>query len=291
VSGGPDSIALLQGCARAAATLRPDWHLTVAHLDHALRPESADDAAFVADAARATGLPFVQRRTDVAALARDENRSLEDAGREARYRFLDEVAPPGSLIVTAHTADDAAETVLLNLLRGSGLAGARGMPMRRGRIVRPLLHERRATLRSLLDAAGVAYRDDPSNVDPAYLRNRVRHELLPLLEQIRPGGVGRIGQFARLAADDDALLDELAAADLERRTGDDGSIDWRDPPDVGLGRRVLRRAIGEPAPTAERIDALLDAAEGGRGGRTIELGGRRSASVLRRRITIARPPD
>ena len=284
VSGGPDSMALMHGAARLAS--RGNWRVTVAHLDHALRPDSAQDATFVADAAAALRLPFESRRADVAALARGEGRSIEDAGREARYRFLEEIAPDGALIATAHTADDAAETVLLNLMRGSGLGGVRGIPARRGRVVRPLLGERRATLRALLDAAGIAYRLDPTNTDPAHLRNRVRAELLPLMEELRPGAVERIGQFSRLAAEDDELLDEIAAAELVRRTTAAG-IDWHDPPAPALGRRVLRLAIGLPAPPAERIEALLDAAGGERGGVRIELGGRRSASVRERRIVIA----
>ena len=281
VSGGPDSMALLHGAARAGG-----WHLTVAHLDHALRPDSTDDVSFVADAAAALRLPCELRRIDVAALARAEGRSIEDAGREARYRFLEEITPEGAFIATAHTADDAAETVLLNLLRGSGLAGVRGIPARRGRIVRPLLMERRQRLRSLLDAGGIAYRLDPSNEDPAYLRNRVRGELLPLLEDLRPGAVDRIGQFAQLAADDDELLDALASAELARRTSPDGAIDWHEPPGAALGRRVLRLAVAHPAPSAERIDALLEAATGVRGGIRIELGGGRSASVRERQIRI-----
>jgi tRNA(Ile)-lysidine synthase len=287
VSGGPDSMALLHGAARVVASGRRRWALTVAHLDHALRPDSADDATFVTDAAAALGLPAKVQRTDVGALARTEGRSIEDAAREARYRFLEDVAPTGGLIATAHTADDAAETVLLNLLRGSGLAGARGMPARRGRVVRPLLGERHDNLRRHLDEAGIGYRLDPSNTDPAHLRNRVRAELLPLLEDLRPGVVERLGRYARLASDDDGLLDEIAAAELARRTGADG-IDWRDPPSAALGRRVLRLAVGDPAPAAERVDALLEAANGDRGGVTIELGGGRSASVLRRRVTIVR---
>ena len=149
VSGGPDSMALLHGAARLVETDARTWHLTVAHLDHALRPDSADDARFVADAAEALALRFESLRTDVVALARDEGRSIEEAAREARYRFLEAVAPEDALIATAHTADDAAETVLLNLLRGSGLSGVRGIPPRRGRIVRPLLDVRRVTLREL----------------------------------------------------------------------------------------------------------------------------------------------
>jgi tRNA(Ile)-lysidine synthase len=286
VSGGSDSTALLHGAARLAASGASQWQLIVAHLDHGLRADSGDDAAFVADAAASLGLRCEVRTTDVAALARVEGRSVEEAGREARYRFLEEVAPEGALIATAHTADDAAETVLLSLLRGAGLAGARGIPARRGRVVRPLLGDRRATLRGLLDAGEIAYRDDPSNTDPTYLRNRVRGELMPLLEELRPGAVGRIARFARLAAADDALLDDLATAELERRTGDDGTLDWHDPPGPALGRRILRLAIGQPAPSAERIDALVDAATGNRGGLTIELGAGRVASVRGRRIQI-----
>ena len=284
VSGGPDSMALLHGAARLVESGSRTWRLTVAHLDHGLRAGSADDAAFVTAAADALGLPSELRRTDVAALARAEGRSIEDAGREARYRFLAEVAPDDALILTAHTADDAAETVLINLLRGSGLSGARGIPARRGRIVRPLLGQRRATLRALLDAAGITYRLDPSNEDPAYLRNRVRGELMPLLEELRAGAIDRIGQFARLAADDDELLGILAAAELARRRMEDGGIDWHDPPGHALGRRVIRLAVGDPTPSAERIEALLEAAAGRRGGVRIEIGGGRVASVRGRVI-------
>jgi len=287
VSGGPDSMALLSGAAQLVATGRCRWRLTVAHLDHGLRPGSADDGRFVADAAAALGLPAEIRRADVAALARREGRSIEDAGREARYRFLDEVAGERVLIATAHTLDDVAETVIINLLRGSGLGGMAGIPARRGQIVRPLLAERRGTLLTLLDAAGVAYRLDASNDDPAFLRNRVRAEVLPVLESLRAGAVERIGRYSALAADDDALLDELAAADLTRRTDVDGAVDWREPPNRALGRRVLRLATGDPVPSAERIEALLDAAEGPRGGVVIELGGGRVASVKGRRIRIA----
>ncbi|MDQ3689289.1 MAG: tRNA lysidine(34) synthetase TilS [Chloroflexota bacterium] len=272
-------MALLHAAARLVQTDARHWSLTVAHLDHGLRPDSADDAAFVADAAAALRLPSRLGEADVRALARDEGRSIEEAAREARYRFLEALAPEDALIATAHTADDAAETVLLNLLRGSGLSGVRGIPPRRGRIVRPLLTERRHDLRAVLDAAGIAYRLDPSNDDPSFLRNRVRAELLPLLEELRPGAVERIGGFSRLASGDEMLLEELAAAELARRSTPDGGVQWRDPPRVALGRRVLRLAIGDPPPSAERIEALLEVAAGDSGGLRIELGGGRVASV------------
>lgn len=288
VSGGPDSIALLHG----AALLAPEraWRLTVAHLDHALRPTSAEEAAVVAATAAGLALPVEVRRTDVAALAAAEHRSIEDAGRQARYRFLEDVAAgrgPRTLIATAHTADDAAETILLRLARGTGLRGLRGIPARRGRIVRPLLHVRRGVLRDALEAAGIPYAIDPSNADPAHARNRVRGELLPALERLNPAAVEALVRFGRLAADDDDLLDALAAAELARRRDAAGrGIDWHHPPARALGRRVLRLALGEPAPSAERVEALLDAAEGPRGRVAIELGSGRRASVRERRIRL-----
>ncbi len=288
VSGGPDSTALLHGAARLSPPR--GWRLAVGHLDHALRPGSADEAVAVAAAARGLGLPVEVRRTDVRALAAAEHRSVEDAGRQARYRFLGEAAArlgPDALIATAHTADDAAETVLLRLARGSGLRGVRGIPQRRGSIVRPLLWARRATLRAALDAAGIGYVTDPSNADVAHARNRVRADLLPALERVNPAAVDALLRFGRLAADDDDLLDALAAAELAGRTdAEEASIDWHDPPTRALGRRVLRIAVGEPAPSAERIEALLDAAEGPRGGLSIELGGGRMALVRQRRIRL-----
>jgi tRNA(Ile)-lysidine synthase len=288
VSGGPDSTALLHGAARLAP--ERGWRLGVAHLDHALRVESADEAAAVAAAAARLGLPVEVRRTDVRELAAAEHRSVEDAGRQARYRFLEEVATrlgEDALIATAHTADDVAETILLRLARGSGLRGARGIPARRGRIVRPLLGARHAALRAALDAAGIGYLADPSNTDAAHARNRVRADLLPALERVNPGAVEALLRFGRLAADDDDLLDALAATELSsRRDPEDRAIDWHGPPARALGRRVLRLALGDPAPSAERIEALLQAAEGPRGGVTIELGDGRVATVAQRRIRL-----
>ena len=288
VSGGPDSTALLHGSVAAAANR--GWQLSVAHLDHALRDTSADEAAAVAAVAAGMGLAAEVRRVDVAGLAAAEHRSLEDAGRQARYRFLEEMAAArgtDALIATGHTADDVAETILLRLARGSGLRGLRGIPPRRGRVIRPLIGARRADLRAALDAAGIAYLVDPSNADPAHARNRVRAELLPAIERLNPAAVEALIRFGRLAADDDDLLDALAAAELAaRRDPADASIDWHRPPARALGRRVLRLAIGEPGPSAERIETLLRAAEGPRGGIRIELGGGRSASVRERRIRL-----
>ncbi len=288
VSGGPDSMAMLH----AVASLAPEmgWDLTVAHLDHALRAESADDARFVADAASALGLPSRARRTDVAALAASNREGLEEAGRRARYAFFTDVAARlarGALVLTAHTADDQVETILLHLARGSGLAGLRGIAERRGSLVRPLLRARRAELRGALDAAGIAYRDDPTNSDEVFARNRARSELVPALERLHAGAIPSVMRLARLLAADDELLETLAATALASRRRPDGRVDWSDPPPQALARRALRQAAGEPAPTAERIEALDAAARASRGGTTVELGGGRTATVRRHTITLA----
>ncbi|HEX3218412.1 MAG TPA: tRNA lysidine(34) synthetase TilS [Candidatus Limnocylindria bacterium] len=293
VSGGPDSTALLHGAYQLVQSRTRGWRLTIAHLDHALRESSEADASHVGHVAGSLGIPFRSERVDVAALARTEGRSLEDAGRQARYRFLERVAEelgPGVLIVTAHTADDVAETILLRIVRGSGLRGLRGIPARRGRVIRPLLGEPRATLRAALDSAGIEFLEDPTNADPAAAdRNRVRAEVLPALERVNPRTVDALVRLGGLAADDDEALDGFAAGELARRRTADG-IDWHQPPMRAIGRRVLRLAIGDPAPSAERIEALLDAAEGPRGGLTIELGAGREASVSER-VIVLRPPN
>ena len=294
VSGGPDSTALLHGAARLVATGARDWKLVVAHVDHQLRAGSYDEAERVELMADVLGVDWLVHGTDVADWARQWGRSLEDAGRRVRYRFFEDVAKdlgPTALIATAHTADDLAETILLRIARGSGLRGLRGIPPRRGRVIRPLLPIRRAELRAALDEAGIAYYLDPTNEDPTYAeRNRIRGEVMPALERINPRVVEALQRLSANAAADDDLLDALAAGELARRRSADG-IDWRQPPDRAIGRRAMRLAAGEPAPSAERIEALLDAAEGPRGGLTVELGGGREASVRERRIVISSPHE
>lgn len=287
VSGGPDSIALLHLALRAARST--GWRLTVAHLDHGLRADSGADAAFVADAAAALGLTAEVRRTDVAALAVERGDGIEEAGRVARYALLDALvaaAPAGAVAMTGHTLDDQAETVLLHLARGTGLAGLSGIAERRGAVVRPLLRMRRAALRAALDAAGIAYRLDATNADARFSRNRARADLVPLLESLHPGATEAIGRAARLAAADDVALGAVAATALAARRTADGWLTWTDPPPRAIGARILRQAIGAPAPAAERIEALLAAAASGRGGRTVELGDGRRALVRRHRVRI-----
>jgi tRNA(Ile)-lysidine synthase len=218
VSGGADSVAL----ARAAQMARDAGagRLVIAHLNHCLRGAESDaDEAFVVDlAANFRGVELRRDKIDVAAEAERTGENLEATARALRYKWLAGVAREFLLtrVATGHSADDQAETVLHRLIRGSGLQGLRGIAARRPltgdvELVRPLLGTTRAEILSFLQALGQPYREDSSNRDPRFTRNRIRHELLPLLaSRYNPGIVRILGRLAAQA--DEAYREEEAAA-------------------------------------------------------------------------------
>ncbi|MHB8600981.1 MAG: tRNA lysidine(34) synthetase TilS [Ktedonobacteraceae bacterium] len=188
VSGGADSLCLLHILNRLCGPGKryPQVQLHVAHLNHQLRgAESERDAAYVEQIANTWGLPITIAAVDVSTFARSEQLSLEEAARIARYRFLREVAQ-GQPIAVAHNADDQVETLLLHLLRGGGLASMVGMQPRRGDIIRPLLAVHRSAILAYCREQAIVPVEDSSNADTHFLRNRIRHELLPLLESMNP---------------------------------------------------------------------------------------------------------
>ncbi len=237
VSGGADSTALL------ALAVAAGCRATAVHVDHGLRPDSAAEAEVVAASAGALGAGFQAARVVVA-----DGPNLEARARAARYSVL----PAGAL--TGHTADDQAETILVNLLRGSGLDGVAGMRPER----HPLLRLRRAETRALCAELGLPTVEDPSNADPRHRRNRIRHELVPLLDAIAERDVrallARQAEVMRAEAD---LLDELA-----------GAVDPTDaaalaaaPP--ALARRAIRRWLADPyPPDAAGVERVLAVARG-----------------------------
>ncbi|MFZ1946114.1 MAG: tRNA lysidine(34) synthetase TilS [bacterium] len=185
VSGGPDSVALLHALVSLKATYRLDLHL--AHLEHGLRGEAAlADMEFVQALGRDLGLSVTARRVDVAELASKSSLPVEAVARKLRYAFLEEVAGDigAAKIATGHNANDQAETLLLNLIRGSGISGLRGIrPAIEGKIVRPLIEAKREEILAYLTERGLDYRTDLTNADEVYDRNRVRMSLVPLLEK------------------------------------------------------------------------------------------------------------
>src|SRR5262245_44325761 len=184
VSGGSDSVAL----SHLMMSLDRAGHFQVAafaHFNHQLRADADRDERFCTDLAASLGRPLIVDRGDVAELARREHLSIEDAARRLRYRFLERarVQAGADVVALGHTRDDQADTFLLRLLRGAGARGLAGMHPRRGVIVRPLLDCRRSTLREYLEDNGLSFVHDSSNEDVSVPRNRVRAELLPLLEE------------------------------------------------------------------------------------------------------------
>lgn len=308
VSGGADSMALLH--ALHALAPRRRWRLAVAHLDHGIRGKaSRDDDAFVRKAARQLGLPCVAGRASVPALARRSGLSLEMAARHARYAFLARTARKvgAGYVVTAHTADDQAETFFLKLLRGAGrgaLAGIRevaplaGMtevrPVPTQTVVRPMLGITRREVVDYLGAIGATWREDATNADPAFLRNRIRNELLPLLEQAySPGIRDVVRRMSDVLAAEEAWMDALARELLDpcRLEGGQG-LDLA--PLAGQSdaarRRVIRlwlAACGVPESAVDYDAVARVEATGGRkaGARMVDVGGgwsvERSHEILR----------
>src|SRR5919112_5974373 len=209
VSGGPDSVALL----RVIVAL--DGEPVVLHLDHGLRgEESREDAEFVRGLCGRLGV-----RCEVHRLGLDGGSNLQERAREERYRLAEEVIVRLGLevVATGHTADDVAETVLMNLARGAGLRGLAGIPPVRGRIQRPLIGCTRREILGYLKELDQPYRTDPTNLTGKYTRNRVRLEVLPVLEGLYPAAVGNIARAASLVREDVEILEDLATPTVEMR--------------------------------------------------------------------------
>ena len=296
-SGGQDSSCLLHALSRSRTPLE----VVAAHVDHALRPDSAETAARAKQAATAMGVACEVRRVDVGAYRRGLPAwSVQQAARAARYQVLARVAQEqrAAAVLVAHTADDQAETVLLNLLRGSGLAGLAGMPLdeepdprRFGppladlsvwdgghfRLARPLLRVTRATTLAYCAEAGLTVIEDASNQSRDFTRNRVRLDLLPALERYNPGIREVLARTADVAAEDLAALEAMVDAIYTRlaRTSQSDTVEFDlhlfQAQPRALQRRLLRRGLQSllgnlvdvrAAPIEDALDMVRSAAPG-----------------------------
>ncbi len=324
VSGGPDSLCLLH----VLLTLRGefDCELRVAHLNHQLRGAEADaDAEFVSDLATQWKLPCTIGSRDVKALARENKLSLEEAARQARYAFLAEVAAAhGSrTIAVAHNADDQAESVLMHFLRGSGTAGLRGMlpkielsklqitnhklqtPRPDLMLIRPLLGVPRADVEHYCREHALQPRFDVSNLDTTFFRNRLRHELIPLLETYNPNIRQVLRRTAEvISAEAEALRDALESAWRAAIVFESNGVitfslpAWRGLP-LALQRATLREAIRRLRPSLRNINFVhvedaVSQLQAARTGARLTLPQRLALRVDYRAFTIAdttREPD
>jgi tRNA(Ile)-lysidine synthase len=269
VSGGADSVCLLHLLLELKEELGAELH--VAHLDHQLRgADSRADARYVSNLARRLGVPATIERCDVRDYHAGQGASLEESAREVRYAFLAEVAVAigADRVVTGHTLDDHAETVLMHLIRGTGTGGLRGLqPVNSWQtkagsltIVRPLLELTREETSEYCRHRHLRPRLDVSNLSLSPLRNRIRHQLLPTLKGYNPRIVDALVRTARIAGDDLHLLDELAAQswrEVVRRQADTfifNKTGFLELP-VSLQRSLIRRAIGELLGNLKDIEA------------------------------------
>ena len=265
VSGGRDSVCLLH----YLATMPRDFSVAAAHLDHGQRPTAGRDVAFVRQLCRELDVPLTVERADVPALARQRGVGLEEAGRMARYDFFRRTADSlgAQRIATAHHAADQAETVLLNLVRGTGMQGLAGIPPVRGRIVRPLLETSRDDIETYLKTHGLSHVEDETNRDTSLGRNRLRREVMPGLLSLHPGAAASICRTAELLRREDAFLDSLAAAYLPREGLSASRERLLSAPEV-LRLRALRLLagrlpVGKKDFTAAHYRAMAELLEGG----------------------------
>jgi len=253
VSGGVDSVALLH-VLKELASLSLALH--VAHLNHLLRPEAGEDALFVQRLAHRWGIRVTIGYADVKRLAARMKTGIEDAGRFARYRFLHHVARKvgAERIAVAHHAGDRVETILLNILRGTGPSGLSGIPVQNGPVVRPLLCATREEIEDYCRKVGLDWRTDPSNLSVNYLRNKIRHQLLPLLKkEFNPQVEQALLRLGDIVEEEDSFLNDHVlkiAGKLvkERRAGE---VKFDLPGFLGLPlavqRRLLRVAMSDAA--------------------------------------------
>ncbi len=301
VSGGPDSMALLHILQQAAEQY--GCFLAVVHVDHQLRGDTAkQEAAFVAKWCQEQDLPCVVYTRDVQALAKERGLSLEAAGHEARFAAFREAAAQfgANKLALGHHRDDRAETVLLHLLQGTGLDGLAALPPQEGWIIRPLIEAGKSELVAYCEAQSLPYFLDASNEDTRYLRNRIRHQLLPLLaEEYNPKIRAALVRLAETAEEDSRYLEvqaRAALADCAQSTPEAVQLmlpKWRKLP-LALQRRVLRLAYislagGGQGLSYQQTEALLALAQADKGAKRLSLPGGISAVKSYSTLVMMRP--
>ncbi|MBQ3548770.1 MAG: tRNA lysidine(34) synthetase TilS [Oscillospiraceae bacterium] len=269
VSGGRDSLCLLHYL-HAVAPLE-GFSVAAAHFNHQMRPEADSDEEFVRRFCREREIPFFTEASPVYEMARVWKLSVEETGRRLRYDFLQRTAAVvgAAVIATAHHADDNAETVLLNLLRGSGSEGLGGIPPVRGPFIRPLLETSRREVEEYCALHGIDYVEDSTNFDTHYTRARLRHQLWPQLEGINQNLTRTLCRTAGLLREENGYLNELAAQYLPREGWSLSLESLRKAPEV-LRRRMIRLMLrrlptGKQDVSAAHIAEACALAEKGRG--------------------------
>lgn len=284
VSGGPDSIALLRIMNELRESLK--IRIAVAHFNHKARGADSDaDEAFVVRTAQSLGVELVTDSADIKALLQNSATSFQETARRYRYEFLESSRDRlgATRIATGHNADDQAETLLINLLRGSGLRGLGGLTPLQETLIRPLAACSRADIMGYLNANDIEYMTDASNTDPSYVRNRVRSELLPTLETFNPNIKEVLARTASILRQDERALSALAETTL-KKLSQGGEEEGRIVLDLKTFRKeesflqsrlvwtLLRKLYGGGSRFSEsHVDAALRLILKGENGQTVQL--------------------
>jgi tRNA(Ile)-lysidine synthase len=298
VSGGPDSVCLLDILRELAGELKIS--LIVSHYDHGLRPaEDESETVFVRELAKNLHLPFVPGKAPRS--LRGKRTSIEERARNARYHFLEKVMVKhrAQKIALGHNLNDQAETIIMRLLRGSGPSGLTGIPPCRDRtIIRPLIEMERREIERYLKARKLNYVTDSSNLKIDYLRNRIRLELMPLLEQHQPQLAHLLGQTADILREEDAYLERIGEAWLSREAELQPDNSFQIPISsflnlpVALRRRATRQIIGKVKQDLRRIrwdhvESILRMAQAEKPQASIHLPGRLNVKRTYDRLIVS----
>ncbi|MBQ6371783.1 MAG: tRNA lysidine(34) synthetase TilS [Oscillospiraceae bacterium] len=258
VSGGADSMCLLHWLSENAVLL--GISVSAAHFEHGIRgEESLRDMAFVEEACRKMGIRLYTGRAKVPEYAKEKAMGLEEAARELRYEFLERTAEENGFnrIATAHNADDNAETVIFNLVRGSGAAGICGIPPVRGIIVRPLLETTRNEIEKYLEENGISHIEDSTNSSSQYSRNKIRLQVMPVLREINPAAAKAILRTGDAVREDNRLLEKLADEFIAGHFNGESvrSKDLAALPDA-VKARVIRKLCPQPVSAVHTNDIM-----------------------------------
>ena len=265
LSGGADSVALLH----ILCSLKEEfgWRITAVHIHHGLRGKEAEgDAAFAEEFCAKLGVPCLVRRYDVKAEAKAKKLGEEETGRLLRYAAFQEIAGADGYIAVAHHKRDQAETLLMRLCRGTGLKGLTGMSPVREKICRPLLRCSRAEIEQYCRENGLMWREDATNQEETYTRNKLRLRVLPLLEEINPKTVEHMAETAELLSVEEDFLEQQAAACYKKVKGDgpkgEVHLERKELQALhpAMRRRVLRKAM-EAFLSADLSQAQIEALE------------------------------
>lgn len=257
LSGGADSVCLTLALKELSAEY--GFKLKAVHVNHLLRGAESDrDEQFCRDLCEKEGIPLTVFRADAAAFAKEHKLSLESGARKLRYGFFDEVCGENTKIATAHTLSDSAETVIFNLCRGTGLRGLCGIPPVRDNMIRPLIYCKREEVLSFLSEKGQDFVTDSTNLSDDYSRNKIRHNVVPVLEELNSGFFESVKRLTESLSEDERFLSALA---------DEHYDDDLRTVDVSVRRRVIKRKLREAGiePSGEKILSAEECALKGNG--------------------------